>query len=362
MRFPLSPIDFIYRIYRYVLPEVHHQWLFWKRNAEQIPDAELRKQALASLEQKKFHCQGGSVYASAVLPVRRTMIPLVVQLQTISDYLDNLCDRSTSMDPQDFRQLHMSLLDAVDPEGAVHDYYRFHPERDDGGYLEQLVKRSQEALRELVSYEKVAGHVKKLVGLYCDLQVHKHTHPGVREQRLADWWQDYQKAYPDILWNEFAAATGSTLGVFTLLMLAAESDLTIERVEQIVQAYFPWVCGLHILLDYLIDREEDCLGGDLNFTTYYRDEKQTAARLKRLYLMAKRRLQALPDSRLHRMIVDGLLGLYLSDRKVWRQRYVLNVAKKLLFGPHPTVHFFYLNSLIFRGRYDLTQPARSTST
>jgi tetraprenyl-beta-curcumene synthase len=47
----------------------------------------------------------------------------VVALQTISDYLDNLCDRRGSPTGR-FRQLHLAMTDALDPAGETHDYYR----------------------------------------------------------------------------------------------------------------------------------------------------------------------------------------------------------------------------------------------
>jgi len=47
-------------------------------------------------------------------------IRFIVAYQTISDYLDNLCDRSTSSDPADFRALHESMLHALTPGGQVY--------------------------------------------------------------------------------------------------------------------------------------------------------------------------------------------------------------------------------------------------
>jgi len=38
-----------------------------------------------------------------------------------------------------------------------------------------------------------------------------------------------------------------------------------DELTQVKNSYFPWVQGLHILLDYLIDQEEDRINGDLNF-------------------------------------------------------------------------------------------------
>ena len=51
------------------------------------------------------------------------------------------------------------------------------------------------------------------------------------------------------------------------------SDFEKNDAEQIRNGYFPYIQGLHILLDYLIDQEEDKVGGDLNFCFYYENEK-----------------------------------------------------------------------------------------
>ncbi|MCR8631089.1 tetraprenyl-beta-curcumene synthase family protein [Paenibacillus radicis (ex Xue et al. 2023)] len=339
------------RVYRYVLPEVRDQLQYWRRKAEEIPDAELQKQAIASMTSKQFHCQGGAVYAVARLQMRHVMIPLIVAFQTISDYLDNLCDRSTSMDPEDFRMLHQSMLDAVDPAEPMHDYYSYRIEKEDGGYLDELVKTCQASLRLLPSYSLVAGHVQELVGLYCDLQVYKHVRQELREAALLDWWKAYETRFPNISWNEFAAATGSTLGVFMLFMAASDSQLKQETVEAIREAYFPYICSLHILLDYLIDQEEDELGGDLNFCSYYDGMDQTVERIAVIVLEARMRADRLEHPSFHRMIIEGLLALYLSDPKVSKQRQVKQISRLLMKGSPLMRMFFFINSILIRKTY-----------
>ena len=132
------------RVYKYTIPETRKALDGWRAQAETIPNEELRTQALASLRDKQFHCEGGTVYALADMSNRHILIPLIVSYQTISDYLDNLCDRSTSMDPADFRLLHQSMLDAVDPEATPVNYYALREDQDDGGYLRNLVTTCQE--------------------------------------------------------------------------------------------------------------------------------------------------------------------------------------------------------------------------
>ena len=171
---PQSPVRLMFRVYKYILPEVNAELDRLRVIAQHIPDDELRIQAIASMDSKRFHCQGGGVYAAANISWRHILIPLIVALQTISDYLDNLCDRSTSLDPDDFRLLHQSMLDAVDPYAPLRDYYALRNERDDGGYLHELVQTCQACIRKLPSYASVYPFVTQLVSLYGDLQVYKH--------------------------------------------------------------------------------------------------------------------------------------------------------------------------------------------
>jgi tetraprenyl-beta-curcumene synthase len=345
---PHSPVRLMYRLYRYVLPEVRNQLGLWRNKAEQIPDPELKKQAIASICAKQFHCEGGSVYAAANLPQRHVLIPLIVAFQTISDYLDNLCDRSTSLDPLDFRRLHQSMLDAVDPQAPPKEYYAFRNEREDGEYLASLVKTCQSCILMLPSYGMVAARVRELVGLYCDLQVYKHMHHHERERQLMRWWSRYRDLYDGLRWNEFAAATGSTLGVFMLFLAAADPNLKETAAETICRAYFPYVCGLHILLDYLIDQEEDRIGGDLNFCRYYENPETTVRRIAYVAEQARRHIGILEHPPFHRMIIEGLIALYLSDPKARKQEEVRRVARELMKNSPAMRLFFWVNSVWIR--------------
>lgn len=92
-----------------ILPAVERELAIWRNRAQAIPDAELKRQTLDSIDKKRFHCQGGSFYA--LYPGAKTsqIISFVVALQTISDYLDNLCDRVAVANDGAFRRLHDAL-------------------------------------------------------------------------------------------------------------------------------------------------------------------------------------------------------------------------------------------------------------
>lgn len=341
---PRGPFGLMKRMYRYIIPETQRTLEYWRQTAEQIPDTELKKQALASISGKAFHCIGGSVYAAVNLPVRHTLIQLIVAYQTISDYLDNLCDRSTSLDPEDFRLLHQSMLDAVNPAAEPVHYYALRDEQEDGGYLLHLVETCQSCIRKLPGYEAAMPYILDLARLYTDLQVYKHIKPELREAALMDWWNLHKERTPELRWNEFAAATGSTLGVFMLFLAASDPHLTDSGAAAIHRSYFPHVCGLHILLDYLIDQNEDRIGGDLNFCNYYEDTETMVERFVFIVNRARADVSAVPDSSFHRMIIEGLLALYLSDPKVSEQQEVRLVSKRLMKKSPLMRLFFFVNS------------------
>ena len=132
MRVPTGFISLTTKMILKVQPLTHLYLRQWKERAGQIPDPELRKQALASIATKTFHCEGGALYGLLAGVHYKDAIAFIVAYQTISDYLDNLCDRSTSQDPEDFRALHESMLQALSPDMPPSAHYRFRRERDDG--------------------------------------------------------------------------------------------------------------------------------------------------------------------------------------------------------------------------------------
>ena len=331
-----------------VRPWVQRYLAGWAERASTIPDPELRSQALASIRTKAFHCEGGAVYGLLAGMRHPEVIRFIVAYQTISDYLDNLCDRSTSLDPDDFRSLHDAMLQALIPDAPHGRYYRLREEQDDGGYLDALVATCQEVLRTTPAYPAIAEPIRELAGYYCDLQVHKHVRPEERISRLQDWFHKYRDGLPPMSWYEFSACAGSTLGIFCLVAHAFHGQCTPALARKVKEAYFPWVQGLHILLDYLIDQEEDRTAGDLNFCCFYPDGDTMTERLVHFFRQADKSIAPLPDAAFYRMVNHGLLGIYLADRKVNRQRQVRETAKKMIQTGGATALFFFIHCWLYR--------------
>lgn len=298
------------------LPQACGQLLHWQALASRCPEPALRQQALASLEGKRFHAQCASVYGRLAPAYHQDVVALTVAMQTISDYLDNLCDRTGVHHEPAFRTLHTAMVSTLSPPGTAHaDFYGHFPGSDDGGYLRALVAKCQHHASRLPALPVVRDRAVQLLELYADLQVLKHLHPQERMSRLRAWHARRGRDHPQLAWHEFGAACGSTLGIFALLAAAARPDLDEEAAEAIQQAYFPAVCGLHILLDYFIDQGEDARHGDLNFCRLYSSPQQCARRLSWFIGEALKGAATLPEARFHLTVVQGLVAVYLSDPK-----------------------------------------------
>ncbi len=288
-------------------------------------DGPLARQGLDSIRDKEFHCLGGGVYALlAPGKLRRHVLAFIIAFQTISDYLDNLCDRFGIQSEPVFRQLHTAMLDSLEPGATEHsDYYCLFPSRDDGGYLAMLVDQCREALAALPHYPGCKEYMLKFTRLYIDLQSYKHMERRAGEEKLAAMYAINSSAAPDLYWWEYAAACGSTLGIFAL---AADG----QNPPETWAAYMPWVNGLHIMLDYFIDQDEDLQHGDMNLVSFYGPRKQVE-RILWFYHLARKAVQSLARARFHTLIVDGLLAMYLSDAKA-RSPELANPSRQLLAG------------------------------
>ncbi len=313
----LSGTKLIARYVLNVFPKVDSELKIWRSVCQNAKDDLLAKQALESIRHKKFHAQGGSVYALYPKVNLPDAVKFIVSFQTISDYLDNLCDRSGVFNEASFRKLHLAMTDAIDPEAQIHDYYIMYPFKKDNGYLRSLVEECRSQILKLPSYHLVKNAIKKYVELYTDLQSLKHLQKEVREQKLTNWSKNYISQYKDITQWEFCAATGSTLGIFVLYAAASDPNLTKEEVGSIESAYFPWVCGLHILLDYFIDMSEDKEMGDLNFVHYYENLKHCEERLSLFIQRSFECCSVLRYPEFHMTVIKGLLSMYLSDPKAF---------------------------------------------
>ncbi|TMW70198.1 tetraprenyl-beta-curcumene synthase family protein [Alteribacter natronophilus] len=342
----------VHQVYKKVVPQVHSILGYWRDKAEKIEDDELRTYALESIDENTFHSEGGGVFALLTdKEKQRDVLWFIVTYQIICDYLDSLCDQSESLDPADFRSLHEALRQALAP-GTLEDvYYENRTQKEDGGFLQSLVEVCQEKVQTFESFPAAREAMEELSLHYRNLQVYKHVKKEDREPLLIDWYEKNRYDIPDVRdmrWYEFSAGTGSTLGVYTLAAYSSMNGLSEEEAHRIKSCYFPYAQGLHILLDYFIDQEEDLADDELNFCTYYKNEDDMVERMRGFKSEADRRLSQMPDPGFHTMINKGIIAIYLADEKVQTDPEMKRIARRMIrFGGLSTL-FFYLNSWVFR--------------
>ncbi|SPF55577.1 Tetraprenyl-beta-curcumene synthase [Candidatus Desulfosporosinus infrequens] len=337
---PMNRGRLIYSFVSKVFPLVKQELNRWQQIAVQLPDTNLSQQATESIRSKTFHCQGGSIFALYPGVNEVEAVRFIVAYQTMSDYLDNLVDSLEVQDELAFAQLHLAMQEALIPDTVPSDYYLYYPYREDGGYLEQLVTTCQESLRKLPSYNLVQEEAIKFARLYSHLQTYKHLALEEREAKMLNWINPQLREYPEIKPWEFAAATGSTLGIFCLYAIAFNPQLTTRQVQAISQAYFPWICGLHILLDYFIDLREDRETSQLNFVAYYEHMGMTFQRLHQFVENSLTQTESLDHPKFHRAVVQGLLAMYLSDEK-GMDTDIRSITKQLIRGSGLGVNLLY---------------------
>ncbi len=292
-----------------------------ERAASAIPDDALRMQALSSIAEKSYHVQGGCILAT-FLPsaAARAYIDIVAALETIYDYLDNLCDRLPNVPATAYPVLHEALLDALDDRRLIANYYRCGPLRDDGGYLTGLVQRVRQGVAALPHYLAVRDRLAEIAGFYAELQTNKHGPPGMREAACSAWYERNRARFPGLYWWEFAAACGSSMPVFALLFLASQPALTHTDVAATAGAYFPNLSAVHILLDYFIDQAEDREHRELNFVACYASSAEAVMRVKRLVTQTADRLQTLQHGEWHGFVLRAMCLFYLTHPKVFEQQ------------------------------------------
>jgi tetraprenyl-beta-curcumene synthase len=304
-----------------IVPRAGRELAAIRLRAQRIPDPALREQALASIDGKAYHVQGGCILATFMRgEAANRYVATVAAIETIYDYLDNLCDRLPGVSQRGYATLHASLIDALDDRRAPIDYYRDGPPGDDGGYLRSLVDAARAGLRALPNYHAVRDRLVEVARYYADLQVLKHGPAGVRERACDAWYARNRERFPGLAWWEFAAACGSSLPVFALIALASRETLGAAEIDATVRAYFPGVSAIHILLDYFIDQAEDREHGELNFVACYASPAEAVARLRQLVTATLARVRGLADTARHRFLVEAMCVFYLTHPKIFEQR------------------------------------------
>lgn len=325
-----------------------------RARARAIPDPILRSVALDALR-KWGNIEGAAAFAASVPRRRRHAAARAMAcFQQAYNYLDMLSELPSEDPMASARRLHGALLVALDPDADHSDYYAAGHQDGDGGYLEDLVDRTREALDELPSYSLVAAASRSAAERIVAFQSCNTGELEGDYGALAAWAQQQQIGEGDLRWWEIAAAGGSSLCVYALIAAAGRSCLDSAEIAQIQDAYFPWIGALHSLLDNLVDVAEDHATGQRNLIGCYPSTLEAIARMR---LLAERSMVAargLPGDS-HTLILAAMASFYLCTPEAYLPAARPVTMAVLAEMGKPAA----LTRLVFRARLSLRRLARA---
>jgi tetraprenyl-beta-curcumene synthase len=294
------------------LPAVAREVRGWHMMACAIPDEEIRQDALASLVHKRGHTDGAALFC--ILPHSRdsNLLRLLVAYEIMWDFLDSVNERGAARGDVNGRQLHFALVEALNPDLAVSDYYLHHPWRNDGGYLETLVRFCRDACSRLPSYDAVRPLLIREAWRAQVLAINHDPDPVRRDRTLRKWAQREWPAEHEASWYELTGAASASLTIHGLFALATKPCASIAEIVCIRDAYSPWISAATTMLDSYVDQTEDGLNGDHSYVAHYPTNEVAIRRIGELVSRSIREASGLPDGERHTLIVACMAAMYLS--------------------------------------------------
>lgn len=281
--------------------------------AGRIPDPVLRADAINSIDDKRYYTEGAAFFWTLPDQRSRELVCLLANYQVIANFLDYASERGAAARGAAGGSLMLALVDAVDLDTPLHDYYADHPWKDDGGFLADLVLRCRTACAALPQYRLAQPYVRREARRAEALELCHDPDPERRDGALSalaarEYGQD-----PDVSWFEQAGSGTSLLAVIVLLALAGQPTTTTIDLEDTARVYSQWIGTLSLLLDSYFDQADDHEVGAWSAVAYY---PTPAAALQRTAVVAQRALADAAQLRhgaRHVLLISMMLALYLSS-------------------------------------------------
>jgi tetraprenyl-beta-curcumene synthase len=267
---------------------------------------------VSALRDKRGQADGAALFS--ILPRSRSLalLRLLVAYQIIWDFLDSANERGAHAGVANGRQLHLALIDALDPARPISDYYRYHPWRNDGGYLRTLVGVCRQCCAELPSYERVRGIVVEEAGRAQVLAINHELDPTRRDTMLKTWATAEFPHGHEASWFELSGAASAGLTTFALLALASEPACSESGITRTRRAYFPWTSTLAAMLDSYVDQAEDAANGDHSYIAHYPTQELATKSICQIVRRCLREAHTLENSEKHILIATSMVAMYLS--------------------------------------------------
>jgi len=280
--------------------------------SEQIPDPSLRADALDVLARKRGNTDGAALFWTLTRRRDPGLLRVLVAHEVIWDYLDNVSERGAHLGQHNGRQLHLAIVESLDPARPISDYYRFHPSHDDGGYLRALVEVCRAGVERLPSYRVVRDAAIREARRAVVQSINHETEPARRDRELRAWARREYPGRQRVCWFELSAAASAPLVIHALLALAATPRASDREVADTYAAYFPWVSLAVVMLDSYADQYDDAAYGAHSYFAHYASTEQAVSRLRESIVESARGALRLPHGERHAVLVACMVAMYLS--------------------------------------------------
>jgi tetraprenyl-beta-curcumene synthase len=293
----------------------------WREHAAAIPDPHLRADALEALARKRGSIDGAALFWILPRWRNRNLLKVLVAYEVLADYLDCVSERGAERGLANGRQLHLALVEALEADTEISDYYRYHCSGDDGGYARALVSHCRSGCEQLPSYEAVKPFLMRAAGHSGVLGLNHEPDPARREAVLKEWAHDQipaDPARPDEHWYERAAGSSAWVTVLAMLALAAKPRRAVggwvkdDELARTYDAYARWIAPAGAMLDSFADILEDRSSGDHSYIAHYPSMDVATERIGELVRQSRSEARALPAGARHSVLVSSMIAFFLS--------------------------------------------------
>jgi hypothetical protein len=290
------------RYWRGVAPTVARQLAGWQRAALAIPEPAMRDAALSKLHWERFNVELAATLATISRPRQRVRVTTaIVALQVAYDYLDLLTESPGCGRRETVRMLGR-LREAVQAQARA-------PSRH--AYLDRLLASVASTLGCLPAANVVRpvaiGSVERCI---AGQALGHAALDGAGEARLRSWAEQRSRGGA-LGWRELVAgASASVLCLHALLAAASTPDTTDQDARSLDRLYLS--IGALTMLDSLVDREQDAIGGQQGHLTRYPDATTMTAGLARVAAAALAETDSVPCGAHHAMTLGGVIAYYAS--------------------------------------------------
>jgi tetraprenyl-beta-curcumene synthase len=297
----------------WALPFVAREVGHWRVRALTIPDCALRVEAVNAFGGKRVNSDGSALFSTLAGYRNPRLLHLLVAYELMADFLDEVDERQSLTHVICGRRLHLAMVDALDRDRPVRDYYR--RRTGDNGYLRRLVGTCRESAASLPSYARLCPLAIQVARLAQVQSLNHESDPERRDAALKRWAEEEFPSEGALSWFEVTGAASAWLGVHALLALSAQPAVSWREGLE-VRASYRWISLSGTMLDSLGDLDEDLASGAHSYISHYPSQEVAMRRLREILRRSTHGTRGLRDGHRHAVIVACMMAMYLSKDSI----------------------------------------------